>query len=125
MKSKQLVVVEAWVPESGPAPPDPDAHPEHPIYIPIDPPPDVGLFPEHPIYLPVPPPSEGDAHPEHPIYIPVPPPTGDLRPEHPIYWPVYPAHPIVLPPNSGLDEDEREALRDFLLGHLPPASQPV
>ena len=47
---KQLVLVEGLVPGSeSPG----DAHPEHPIYIPVDPPPESGLSPEHPIYLPV------------------------------------------------------------------------
>ena len=45
----QMVVVQGWAYE----PAETDAHPEHPIYIPVDPPPDSGLSPEHPIYLPV------------------------------------------------------------------------
>jgi hypothetical protein len=105
-----------------------DAHPEHPIYIPV--------FPAHPIVIPIPPDPPTDAHPEHPIvyppvvwpplppkppeggsppgiwgptdprptppiYIPAPQPPGEPGvPTHPIYFPVYPAHPIVLPPDG-------------------------
>lgn len=115
---KQLVVVEAWVP--GPVG---DAHPEHPIYIPILPPADSGLHPEHPIYFPVFPahpivlPPEGSGDPPHiwggsnepyptpPIYLPVPkPPDGDPPtiwgggnepfPTPPIYLPV-PLPPVI------------------------------
>jgi hypothetical protein len=134
--TKTLAVVEAVVF----TPPGEDAKPEHPIYIPVEPPPESGLSPEHPIYFPVYPahpielPPEGGTQPPgiwpapgvpaHPIYVPVPPPTGDVRPEHPIYWPVYPEHPIVLPPEGGLSEEQKEALRAFLFGNLPPAAVP-
>jgi hypothetical protein len=47
-----------------------------------------------------------------------------LSPEHPIYVPVYPEHPIVLPPESGLSDEQKEALRVFLVGNLPPFSPP-
>jgi hypothetical protein len=135
LKTQNVIVsAQVWVPG------DPDAHPEHPIYLPVDPPGDSGLRPEHPIYIPVYPahpiapggggehpahpiaPGGSGEHPEHPIYIPVDPP-GDsgLRPEHPIYVPVFPEHPIVLPPDSGLSDEQKEALRGFLLGNLPPA----
>jgi hypothetical protein len=116
-------------------PPDQDAHPEHPIYIPVEPPPDSGLSPEHPIYFPVYPAhpiapggehpehpiAPGGGQPEHPIYIPVDPP-GGMAPEHPIYIPVFPEHPIVLPPpiDPGLSDEQKEALRAFLMGNLPP-----
>jgi hypothetical protein len=131
------VVVAAMVPVQGT---ETDPHPEHPIYIPIDPPPDSGLSPEHPIYIPVVPPEiwggvppeyvdiglpEPQPTPEHPIYIPVPPPPdSDLSPEHPIYIPVYPEHPIVLPPESGLSDEQKEKLRGFLFGNLPPFAAP-
>ena len=125
MSKKQLVVVEAWVPGTAD-----DAHPEHPIYIPVEPPPESGLSPEHPIYLPVYPdiglpgdqpgidntlPGQG-GRPTHPIYLPVAPdnslpgdqpgidntlPGAQPRPEHPIYYPVEPTHPIELPPEVG------------------------
>lgn len=113
---RQMFVTQGW----GYVPAEEGDHPEHPIYIPVDPPPDSGLSPEHPIYLPVypdqglPQPPDGgttppdtgarpehpivqppdggtDAHPEHPIYLPVdPPPDSGLSPEHPIYVPIYP-----------------------------------
>jgi hypothetical protein len=133
---QQMVVVQGWAFE----PADADAHPEHPIYVPVVPPPDSGLSPEHPIYIPVYPehpielpPGGGTAPPapEHPIYLPVePPPNSGLSPEHPIYIPVYPAHPIELPdvpPISELPPEAREKLKAFLLGNLPPFEhvQPV
>ena len=86
------------------APPDPDAHPEHPIVLP----PDSDLKPEHPIVLP-PEGEGGDAHPEHPIVIP-----PDKWPSHPIELPpeewLIPSHPIVVPPDLG---------DDFWTGNLP------
>jgi hypothetical protein len=57
-----------------------------------------------------------------PIYVPVPPPDNDAHPEHPIYWPVYPEHPIVLPP--GLSDEQKEALKAFVFGNLPPFQPP-
>ncbi len=133
--SKQMFVVEGWAY----TPPEEGTHPEHPIYIPVEPPPDSGLSPEHPIYFPVTPahpivlPPEGgteppsDVHPEHPIYLPVDPPADSPHPEHPIYFPVYPAHPIELPdvpPISELPPDKLEALKAFLFGNLPPFNPP-
>lgn len=127
---KQMFVTEGW----GYVPAQEGDHPEHPIYIPVDPPPDSGLSPEHPIYIPVYPahpielPPEGgtdpDApHPEHPI---VQPPDGgtappDAHPEHPIYLPVdpppdsglHPEHPIYVPVYPPIEE----------LPDLPPISQ--
>ena len=85
------------------APPDPDAHPEHPIVLP----PDSDLKPEHPIALP-------DPHPEHPIVLPPLGIWGDIEaPEHPIVLPpdgppLYPAHPIVIPPNLGFNPPDSE-----------------
>jgi hypothetical protein len=133
---QQMFVVQGW----GYTPADADAHPEHPIYIPVDPPPDSGLAPEHPIYVPVypahpiAPGGEHPAHPiapggeqpEHPIYLPVdPPPDSGLSPEHPIYIPVYPAHPIVLPPPvDELPPEQAQKLKEFLLGNLPPFDAP-
>jgi hypothetical protein len=142
LKTQNVIVqAQVWVPG------DPDAHPEHPIYIPVEPPPDSGLSPEHPIYIPVYPAhpiapggehpehpiapggerpehpiAPGGGQPEHPIYIPVDPPGGG-HPEHPIYVPVFPEHPIELPPpvDPGLSDEQKEALRGFLLGNLPPA----
>lgn len=141
---KQMVVVEGWAY----VPADEDAHPEHPIYIPVDPPPDSGLSPEHPIYLPVypdiglpgdqphpdhglpgdqPHPDHGlpgdQPHPEHPIYLPVdPPPDSGLSPEHPIYIPVYPDQGLPeVPPVSTLPPEKLEALKAFLFGNLPPS----
>ena len=43
------MVVQGWTY----VPAEEGAHPEHPIYIPVEPPPDSGLSPEHPIYFPV------------------------------------------------------------------------
>lgn len=133
---KQMVVVEGW----GYTPSETDPHPEHPIYIPVDPPPDSGLSPTHPIYLPVypdigfpadqPHPDQGlpgdQPHPEHPIYIPVdPPPDSGLSPEHPIYVPVYPDQGLPeVPPLTELPPDATEALKAFLLGNLPPFNPP-
>lgn len=62
--------------------------------------------------------------PTPPIYIPImPPPDMGLHPEHPIYIPVYPAHPIVLPPDS-LTDEQKEKLKAFLYGNLPPFHSP-
>lgn len=120
--SKRYVVVEGLVP----LPPDPDAHPEFPIYIPILPPEDSGLHPEHPIYFPVGIwGGSGEPFPTPPIFIPGPP--SDAHPEHPIYYPVVinePAHPIVLPPEIDVPEDAEEKLRDFLFGNLPNYAAP-
>jgi hypothetical protein len=138
---KQNVVVEAMVPVNA----DEDAHPEHPIYIPVVPPEEIWgdvIGPEHPIYIPVEPPlgfwggvappgvdvspPQPQPGPEHPIYIPItPPPDSGLAPEHPIYVPIYPEHPIVLPPDSGVSDDVLEKLKAFLTGNLPPFAQPV
>lgn len=123
---KQLVLVEALVPKTS----DSDAHPEHPIYIPITPPPDSGLHPEHPIYLPVHIWGGGnEPFPTPPIFLPGPP--SDAHPEHPIYYPIqlppfdpdaHPEHPIVLPPEigDGLTDEQKEKLYHFLVGNLPP-----
>ena len=135
---KQMVVVEAYVPDA--EPPPTDVHPEHPIYIPVEPPPDSGLSPEHPIYLPVypdnalpgdqPHPDQGlpgdQPRPEHPIYLPQPTPPSGGVPSHPIYLPVEPTHPIVLPPevDEGLTDEQKEALVSFLTGNLPPYNGP-
>jgi hypothetical protein len=65
---KQMVVVEGWIH----VPAEAGDHPEHPIYIPVEPPPDSGLSPEHPIYVPV--------YPSHPIELPDLPPISELPP---------------------------------------------
>lgn len=59
--------------------------------------------------------------PTHPIYVPIAPPPGSGSPEHPIYIPIYPAHPIVIPPNTPPDqiyEQIKEKL-GFIFGNMP------
>ena len=129
MPRKQLVVVEGYVLGA-----DSDAHPEHPIYIPVEPPPETGLHPEHPIYIPVEPPGiwgPTDPRPTHPIFLPVPKPPeiggpNDPHPEHPIYLPIDPpTEGGEVPPeidNSlpSLSDEQKQKLVEFLVGNLPP-----
>jgi hypothetical protein len=125
MPRKKLVIVEGYVFGGE----DSDAHPEHPIYIPITPPPDSGLHPEHPIYFPVTPDNTlpgnqpgidntlpgdqpgisgpNDPRPTPPIYVPISPPDigGDLpQVEQPIYWPVVIWGPNDPRPDNALPE---------------------
>jgi hypothetical protein len=122
---KQFVVVEAFVPgRSG-------AHPEHPIYLPVDPPPDVyppGIwgggnepFPTPPIYFPTLPPlgTWGGRPPE---YVDIGGPGAQPEPSHPIApgglpplgtwgganepFPTPPIYiPVPPPPDSGLSPE--------------------
>ena len=91
-------------PPSGGQPPGiwggaPVPTPTPPIYIPITPPPDSGLSPEHPIYIPVQPPPGIWGGGNMPIV----------------------GHPIRLP----LTDEQKEKLKQFLTGNLPPSSGPV
>lgn len=71
------------------------------------------------------PPEPGEKPPDFPSY-------PDARPEHPIYLPPYiwgptdprPTPPIEIPPDIGLDEEQKEKLRAFLEGNLPPFTPP-
>jgi hypothetical protein len=133
-------------------PPDSGLSPEHPIYIPVEPPLGTwgGVAPPHVDISPPgaqpgpdqglpgdqPRPDQGlpgaQPGPSHPIYIPItPPPDSGLAPEHPIYIPVeiwgdieLPTHPIQLPPTD-LTDDQKQKLRDFIFGNLPPSAGPV
>jgi len=97
------------------------------------------------------PPDQPDGFPTHPIFLPPyvdntlpgdqPKPDHELpgdQPEvsHPIYLPPYidnslpvpisPEHPIVLPPDveDGLTDEQKEKLKAFLTGNLPPFDPP-
>jgi hypothetical protein len=105
-------------------PPGADDHPEHPIYIPIDPPPDSGLSPEHPIYIPVYP-DQGlpgsQPGPDNTLPGAQPGPDNTLPGDQPrpdqglpgqppgVNVPTFPTHPIYLPvpvpPDSGLSPE--------------------
>jgi hypothetical protein len=103
--------------------------PTPPIYIPVQPPGHIWgganePFPTPPIYIPVPRPPDGgpgddlgiwgganEPFPTPPIYLPIRP--GDGPPELPD-----------LPPWNGLTDEQKEALRSFLEGNLPPYEGP-